>query len=909
LLSQVDKINAIKLQLSKFEADLKALTSKPAPVLKTISNMELLEEDLEKLKMKLQLIRNKVIDGESSLGDQVKSLSGTIEKLRIELNLNIVQMAEMAESNTKLEHRIEDILAAAKQAKQENDSIALQNLRIEYNQAKITLEDQSSQITKLKQEVDTRTSQLVEKEREILDLHGEIEELLHKADTETKDRISTKIRNSIRPNTDDDYDDPKALLLRENQELKDQLASLNEESETAQNQIAMLKLEIKKLNQQLFGVSTYIQQNRASIGPEVHTSEHFDFRGSEMLRQYREVEESLSELQAEPDNPYLNSADDSDRLFSRESITNTREVIVEKIVERIVEVPVEKIVERVVEVPIEVERIVEKVVERIVEVKVEVPVKQDGPSEREIEDRLKQSFEKDLNELKSLLEASKGEKATKEIMVTRLKETLEKTKQELEEEKKLRAQAEDKAKSLQPSQVDFMKNPYDDEDEPTTSVPAEGLKIELEILKSKLEQVKREFEQYKIKNPPSSPNKSGRDSFVPGQKQSGQTVPAELQISRTHIPINDISKSSIFINKEEEIETVLRTVQTDKQSIFESQDFEHQKPTPKQKQAETKKPAFDPAANLGNSIISKEQTEERKKILERVEMNMSTLMKSSLGQSSISGAKSDKNDPEYLLKRALREYNVLQIRIKELKKKNLEVNEKQEAVQLELQAGKDAQIEPKRLEEIEARLKLLLEEKEKHLVEYRGTAEIETQLRKKLMDLIAQVEEVEKKKQESERNQATKTTLSQSKLIVETPGLLEALPESQAAVDTPASIKRDSEVLSRTSALNLQVKHIQQTTTQAEPASKEDLEAKLKSKKTMNDKLSSLPSSRKHQHPESRQRADRAWRQSRPRPDPADLCSAQPGEAGNGLLVASHHAARTSTTTSTCASSRTWPRS
>lgn len=808
--------------------------------------MELLEEDLEKLKMKLQLIRNKVIDDEAELEEQVKSLNGTVEKLRVELNLNIVQMADMADANNKLEQRIEEITIAAKQAKQENDSVALQQLRIEYNQAKITLEDQKADLARLKQDLDTRTSQLVEKEKEILDLHGEIEELMQQADAETKDRVSTKIRNSFRPDRDDDYEDPKALLAQENQELKDQLANLTEESEAAQNQIMTLKLELKKLNQQLFGVSSYMQQSRASIGHEVHSSEPFDFRGTDMLRQYREVEESLSNLQGEEDNPYLSSGDDSDRLFNRDSIVNQREVVVEKIIERIVEVPVEKIVERVVEVPVEVEKVVEKVVERLVEVKVEVPVQPAGPSEREIEDRVRQSFEKDLIEVKTQLETSRAERATKEILASRLKESLEKAKQELEEEKKLRLEAEEKARIQQPAPVDFSKNPYDDDDEPSNSVPAEGLKIELEIIKSKLEQVRREFDLYKTRHPPTSPARSARSSFQPNQKQPVQTIPAELQVSRTHIPTNDISKSSIFINKEDEIETVLRTVQIDKPSIHESQDFDHPKSAAKEKPAEQKKPT----ADLGSSIISKEQAEERKKILERVEMNMSSLMKSSLGQSAIGGAKTDKNDPEFLLKRALKEYNVLQIRIKELKKKHLEVAEKQEAALKELQAGRDAQIEPKLLLEIEDRLKLLLEDKEKHLSEYRGTADIEAQLRKKLMDLIAQVEDAEKKKQESERSQATRNTLNQSKLILDSPGLLEPLAETNPAEATQETVKRfsqpapqqpvrrTSEALSQEPALSLQVKHIQPAPKAAEPPTKEELEAKLKSKKTMTDKLS-----------------------------------------------------------------------
>jgi hypothetical protein len=395
--------------------------------------------------------------------------------------------------------------------------------------------------------------------------------------------------------------------------------------------------------------------------------------------------------------------------------------------------------------------------------------------------------------------------------------------------------------------VDFTQNPYDDEEEPASSVPAEGLKIELEILKSKLDQVKREFELYKSRNP-QSPAKTARDSFQ--QKQAGQTIPAELQISRTNLPTNEISKSSIFITKEQEIETVLRTVETRKQNIYESQEFDHPKPVAQEKPAETKKSTADLTTNLGSSIISKEQTEERKKILERVELNMSNLMKSSLGQSSIGGSKTDKNDPENLLKRALKEYTILQIRIKELKKKNLDLSEKQEAAQNELQAGRDAQIEPKLSEEVESRLKKLLEEKEKHLAEYRGTADLETQLRKKLMDLIAQVEEVEKKKQESEKTQATRNTLAQSKLLLDAPQLLEppADPRKSEAGAEPVAVARASEPASRERALHLEVKHVQTKPAPGAPSpdaadkpaepSRAELEAKQKSKKQMNEKLS-----------------------------------------------------------------------
>lgn len=67
LLTQIDRVEAFKLQITRFHTDLNAISTTSPIVSKTLENMTLLDRDFGKLTNQLRNIRCKIQDEESGL--------------------------------------------------------------------------------------------------------------------------------------------------------------------------------------------------------------------------------------------------------------------------------------------------------------------------------------------------------------------------------------------------------------------------------------------------------------------------------------------------------------------------------------------------------------------------------------------------------------------------------------------------------------------------------------------------------------------------------------------------------------------------------------------------------------------------------------------------------------------------
>ena len=114
LLQQIDRVEAFKLQVNKFQTDLNLVPGNNMLVSKTLSNMQLLEKDIGKLNQSLRTIRVKIQDEEILLQRRVQVLNDSVENLKDELQRNLDQLSSMNDKNLSLERTVKTLTEAAK---------------------------------------------------------------------------------------------------------------------------------------------------------------------------------------------------------------------------------------------------------------------------------------------------------------------------------------------------------------------------------------------------------------------------------------------------------------------------------------------------------------------------------------------------------------------------------------------------------------------------------------------------------------------------------------------------------------------------------------------------------------------------------------------------------------------------
>ncbi len=434
LLAQIDRVEAFKLQITKFHTDLNAVSTTSPVVSKTLENMTLLERDFGKLTSQLRNIRCKIQDEESGLNSQVQNLNDTVSNLKQELQKTIDEMTVIGDRSQSLELKVKTLNEAVRSNQNHDTDILMQNMRQELHELSDKVDNLESESRKLKKEIEVKDHQLYEKTMNIAALNEELDQLLNKADEDTQERVRESIKRTLIEDSDEEEanlpDDAKQLaglkkqqLISMNLRIRNEMIKLKEQIQGYEEHVSQLKLEIGKLKSSIEGVGfDRTSMGRQSFGLDANV---LNMRNSDMLMMFKKLNEEVNKPIDESELTAPDSTPEQEQPLLDPPLGNSgREVIVEIVKEVPVEVrmdqeekenyenTIKKLKEQVeslkenkerveVEVFVPVEKVVEVPVEVVVERAVEIPV--------HLGDQEKAEYQKVIEDLKVQLENAKRE--------------------------------------------------------------------------------------------------------------------------------------------------------------------------------------------------------------------------------------------------------------------------------------------------------------------------------------------------------------------------------------------------------------------------------------------------------------------------------------------------------------------
>lgn len=303
LLGQIDRVEAFKLQVTKFHSDLNAVITTSPIVSKTLENMSYLERDFDKLASQLRNIRCKIQDEEEVLNKQIQGLNSNVEHLKAELEDTTSTLTKMGERAQTLEYKVKTLNEASQSNQNHDSNILLQNLRQELAEMSSKVDDLENLSRKLRNEIDAKDHQLYEKTMNIAALNEELEQLLTKADEDTQDRVRESIkRTQLDDSDEDDVNLPeenhqfaglkKQQLINMNLRMRNEIILLKENVGGYQEDISQLKLELGRLKSEIEGVGIdRTSMGRQSFGIDANI---LNMRNSDMLAMFKKINEEVS---------------------------------------------------------------------------------------------------------------------------------------------------------------------------------------------------------------------------------------------------------------------------------------------------------------------------------------------------------------------------------------------------------------------------------------------------------------------------------------------------------------------------------------------------------------------------------------------------------------------------------------
>lgn len=489
LLKQIDYVDSIKFQISKFSNDLRLIQSGSPIIAKTLENMDFLEGDIQALIRELSKVRSKVQNEQSELHLQINDLTERIELLKEEIEANVSQMDNLTETN----RRITEI--NANNIPEDKESLEMQNLRFQINELNEKHFDQEQELKSLSRQLETREEVLKQRTKQMESLTNQVEDL------------SKKLENEIEKNThlnledDEDPTSTKNQLIAKNKSLGEEVEKLKNELDSSQDYVSKLQKEISDLKAKL--------EEAGPAAPAEDPDDPFNLnminmRNSEMLEAFKalntpvedNVPEGLEDATPEDKAQALQGEEPKERIVYRE---------------KIVEVPVK--------VEVEVEKIVEaepKIIEKIVEKPVADPEIQ-AKHEAVIND-----YKGQVKDLQADLTRIKSEKSSKDLSLNTLQQKLTDLKKKLETETDLRTETEAKLAAALANQSQPEETPEIEESEKNTW--PDNAKKEIALLKNKIEQLKLELEWFKKNSKKVEPGVEEKSETLVIQRQE---VPAE----------------------------------------------------------------------------------------------------------------------------------------------------------------------------------------------------------------------------------------------------------------------------------------------------------------------------------------------------------------------------------------------
>ena len=740
MIIQIDKIEAIKVQLEKFKRDLSNIPQQTAILSKTLQNMDHLETDVQKLASQLRHIRFKFQDESVTLKQKEKQMADKMDSLKAEIRQNLAQLDEMDQTRYKLEQKIKMLNDAASSKESEDSSLLVQNLRMEISELSTKMDYLKQEVMNLKREVERKDQLLYEKNRNIASLNEELENLMAKADQDTQktitDRLSVALMEKGSDDEDDEHEDPnpapipegelnpeslkKKYLIKLTDQLKAEILSLKESLHKADNFSNRLKEEVSELKNQL---GTQNVNNRESGGYGLDASV-LDMRTTDMLNMFRDIKMRADSV---GDSPSLAQIQEL-----RESISQFQQLGLSVIQEK----------------------------DRMSKTESYNPYMDETSPPKELHGRPSDPFE-------DLAKVEESEKQAKEARMVDLEE-VEKAKDELN--KTWGAKLDEATRQLA-----TLKNEMTSKDIMISKLKEKNLSIDTELvarveernhLIGKIDNLESELVKIKVSPPDTEKAEVVDNSDLLQSKKEVQILLNKLELLKAEVEFykkhaQRIDPSILFgisdPAPEHQPHAGHSSAHHHEHSHYYPQDLQKSQRLSGSKQSEVK-----------NS--SEIQTK-----MSKLEAGLQQLATSTIE----SRPKAPKDERVVLLNRLNKEYAMLKASLEQLKKKLADNKEEQEKLENELKHADGIKSEEKVIVALEAKVAETNSKKNLLKEEYAISLKIEEQLKK---DIAALVETIQKDDvSKIEANPALKSALNQSKLYVEekphTP--LEELPQAK----------------------------------------------------------------------------------------------------------------------------------
>jgi hypothetical protein len=867
VISQIDKVEAIKVQLEKFKKDLGTLPQQNPVVTKTLENMDYLERDVGRLAQQLRIIRAKIHDETSSLRERERQLADRVESMKYEMSINLSQLEEMDSKRAELEVIIKNLKESRNEAQSQSNDTALRNLQGEITELNSKIEILERQVIALNREIERKDQMIYEKNSNIASLNEELNDLLENADTSTKKQVMDRLSVSlIDRDSDDEGLNPndlnltpsqintvkktpeslkKKYLIKFNDSLRREVDDLKNSLEKAIHFSDQLKSEIRVLKEQASGDYNAIDRHSLGFGGDFGLDPNIlNMRSTDMFNVFKqEINRINEEVNKEPTEEKIRSIraslanlkelGESNRLSIGQSESNRLSIGQRESFNPYLEVDVKD----------ENRTSYGRLSDPFTQLQNDLPVKpetQPGLSETDIinaREEVQREADQRIKEMQQQFDNIKSQSNGKEITIGQLRTKLDSAIREAtlnEEEKKILLQKIEDLENNKESHTP-VENTEADKQYTIEANLSVQYKKEISLLTNKIEQLKMEMEYYRRHAQQSDPNIQF-DGLAPApEHQAHPGHSAKHHHGHSHYYPTPGKPTLEELQKLEH--SAEPNVTLPHQSMMK---IEELTPTLRNSEPlELLSPVIQTYKDLKQSTLMQSK-------IQKIETGLNNLAASRLE----SRPKPQRDERTAALNRLNKEYSLTQGNIVNIKRK-LEDNQAQlENVKRDLDHADKIKAEEKIIVELESREATVQSQKSILLCEYDICAQIEKDLKEKISALVAEIESSGRDEQSSA---LLKSAIMQSRIVLEErdntpvsnlkaakeledlkdPQLL-AIPEEFETIKN-AEDQFQTDTIPLAAPLNFAKKS---QTMQEKPTTAED-EEKQRQKDIMNEKLSS----------------------------------------------------------------------
>lgn len=758
VISQIDRVEAIRVQVEKFKRDLGTIPQQNTVIAKTLENMNHLEKDVGRLAQQLRLIRSKIQDETSLLKEKERKLTDQVETMKYELHNRLTQLEEMDIKRMDLESSIKELKESRNEAQLKGNDTIVRGLQVELGELNNKIEQLEFQVKSLSRDVERKDQLIHEKNVNIASLNEELNELLEKTDNNTKREVVNRLSVNLIDRDSDDEEglnpsDPnltpsqienisqnpsnikKKYLVKLNDEMRSEIEDLKQSLVKNMKFCDQLKAEIKSLKERgsmgsPFGRESFAGNQEFGLDAGV-----FDMRATDMFRE-------ISKLNQE-----VNTELTEDKIQSiRESLSKL-EQLGQKSRASMVEEKRESYNPYMDEDQVEKKEFFGRPSDPFADLNTgienqTVPEKSTGITEADIEKaraEIQQEADKKIKDMQTKLDNIRGENNGKEITLGQLRTKLNAANKDLEVKaeqiKILHAkieELEEKILSL-PKEEDSKDKSHDEKLNELTV----QYKKEVSLLTNKLEQLKCEMEYYKNHAQKSDPSiqfdglpPAPEHQPHPGHSSEHHHGPSHYYPTPVE-PVLPLPHQSIL--KVEELQPSLRTSE----------------PLP----YEESSPVLHSSNDLKQSTLMQSK-------IQKIEAGLASMAQSRLE----SRPRPQRDERTVALTRLNKEYSMTQGNLQSLRRKLEENKEDAEKVRAELEHADKVKAEEKIIVELESRQATCQSQKAILVTEYDICVKIEKELKDKIAALMKEIGESGKDEKSSA---ILMSALMQSRIVLE----------------------------------------------------------------------------------------------------------------------------------------------